>query len=418
MCSLILYKYLKYKNKYLELQKYDNMLQLGGANLSIEGCKCCENDENQASAVFICGCIGHAHKKLEPILDLQQSKKSAFSYCKCKKCAKVAEYSKQNIWFHRGTGILSNSDFAALKYGIVDSKVLFEIPRNTTEFGKGEKPKGALWFSSGSWFFDFDGSSIDEHKDPERDEYFDYTIKCAMVNKPKKIYEIHNFIELNTFVDTYCLKKISEEAIKHEREMNLYCRYNLKFAVDSINKEKNKDKYQDIDFQQIKELICKQFELDRQQKIKNSTYLDIVKYIISEYNGDITLAFAKYTPTYNDKATMEDLNLTLYEQQIYELLIILRDKIICEYLANLPKPDEYEPDYSGIDWDKIYSDGFWGVAFNFRKVKHISRKDINYDKFRWHRGYDVESLIIFDHRALQDCLSIVNIDILTLDILQ
>jgi hypothetical protein len=86
---------------------------------------------------------------------------------------------------------------------------------------------------------------------------------------------------------------------------------------------------------------------------------------------------------------------------------------------HLMKPDGSGPDYSGINWNKVYNDslkeGFLGIAFNFCKVSHISDK---YDvlKFGWHNGYDVESLLIFNTDALEGCLSDVCVNIDTLDI--
>lgn len=55
----------------------------------------------------------------------------------------------------------------------------------------------------------------------------------------------------------------------------------------------------------------------------------------------------------------------------------------------------------GITWDKIKEDGFFGVAFNFRKVDELGFDRFDH-RYRWHMGYDVESLMIFDVKAFDD----------------
>lgn len=65
-------------------------------------------------------------------------------------------------------------------------------------------------------------------------------------------------------------------------------------------------------------------------------------------------------------------------------------------------PDEY---WVVIDWDKIYADGYYGLSFGFRKLRHLGIDGFN-SLFSWHLGFDVESLIIFDTRAFDNTVEI------------
>ena len=77
---------------------------------------------------------------------------------------------------------------------------------------------------------------------------------------------------------------------------------------------------------------------------------------------------------------------------------------------------------NSINWDKIYDkgNGYWGVAFNFRKLEHLKVIDkkgttetywpkYTYSQYSWHLSYDVESLIIFDTRAFDDTVELTTI---------
>ena len=70
--------------------------------------------------------------------------------------------------------------------------------------------------------------------------------------------------------------------------------------------------------------------------------------------------------------------------------------------------------YKTIKWTKVYESGYWGVAFNFRKVSHMDENMDNegsYNKFFWHYGFDVESLCIFDIRAFNNEVTVQSIKI-------
>ena len=87
-------------------------------------------------------------------------------------------------------------------------------------FGRGEKPIGNLWFSSGSWLFDMHFNK-EQHTNPD-DTLEPIIIKCVMIKNPINILEINTFKELDDFVNIYCLQKSSPKTVIKEKFMRDY----------------------------------------------------------------------------------------------------------------------------------------------------------------------------------------------------
>ena len=343
------HKYLKYKNKYLNLK-------IGGA----------------AAATS-----------------------NAFDFCDCARCKKIAEYSREKIWFNTGIRTISESEFNKLD-GNVNPSILFAPPLSKTKdgkFGTLSKPNGVWWFSNGSWLFD--PLFNIEHKSPEITKSIE---KCVMIKNPYNILEINTFEELDKFVDDYCVKKPNIKTLIKNEFIAIYDDKYFPASVKNKSTEVEKIcKELKIDFSKVEQYICEQFDLDNR-----ASTIEYVKYISQKFlleNVDLELF---------DK----DDNLTPLGRKIREVLENNMDGIIYNYLSK--KPDENEPVYNSIDWDEI-AKKYYGVAFNFRKVFHISNRDYDRSKFKWHAGYDVETLIIFDLKALVD-VSVVCVDVDTLSI--
>ncbi len=87
-----------------------------------------------------------------------------------------------------------------------------------------------------------------------------------------------------------------------------------------------------------------------------------------------------------------------------KILHISTEQDIREFVAKYGATNEYVCGIV-IDWDAVARDWF-GVSFAFRKIEDVlpRRKKIEaWEKtFMWHRGFDVESLLIFDLRAFKD----------------
>lgn len=93
----------------------------------------------------------------------------------------------------------------------------------------------------------------------------------------------------------------------------------------------------------------------------------------------------------------------------YRSVVIKSPKNILR-ISTLEDLNNFIEKYTGIGirnkimWEKISDDGYYGVAFNFRKVDHLTgdRSDRLKEKYKWHCSWDVESLCIFDIRAFDD----------------
>ena len=80
-----------------------------------------------------------------------------------------------------------------------------------------------------------------------------------------------------------------------------------------------------------------------------------------------------------------------------------------EEIEEFTRKYKYKPSYvpnDSINWNKVASDGYWGVMITFRKSFHIG---CNYQDVFWHSSWDVETLAIWDIRALGDIVMIDNI---------
>ena len=65
-------------------------------------------------------------------------------------------------------------------------------------------------------------------------------------------------------------------------------------------------------------------------------------------------------------------------------------------------PDTFVRDRTSIDWYRVQGDGYYGVSFDFRQIVDIVPPGVAYNRYddKWHIGFDVESLCVFDTRAL------------------
>ena len=58
-----------------------------------------------------------------------------------------------------------------------------------------------------------------------------------------------------------------------------------------------------------------------------------------------------------------------------------------------------------IDWRRVKEDGYFGVMTTFRKISHLSLNEKD-DIGNWHSGWDVESLAVWDFRALPETFKV------------
>lgn len=73
-------------------------------------------------------------------------------------------------------------------------------------------------------------------------------------------------------------------------------------------------------------------------------------------------------------------------------------------ISNIESMEEFGTKYYdgkiSIDWHQIKDDGYYGVAFLFRKIQDIDPTQIY--QHTWHLLWDVESLVVWDLRAFQN----------------
>jgi len=326
----------------------------------------------------------------------------AFDFCKsapdggpCERCKMVATYSNEEIWF--------TTDLLKIEYKTFGTK--------DKTFGTEGKPSGVWWFSNGSWLFD-PILNLDIHNNTSK--LTKSIIKCVMIKKPINILKINTFEVLDKFVDDYCVKipdmktnikyEFIEDYKKKLSNPDIDSMVIAKHRFGKLKKDIIKyfaDEYSAIfafnefNFDELEKYICDQFDSDK------INYIKVCKeYILQKFYSENNLDNEDLDDDYKFIAIIQ------------RFLLENSDVIIYNYLSK--KPDNYVPDYTRIRWDDI-SKNYHGVAFNFRKVYHIKHSEYDTYKFKWHNDYFVESLMIFDIKALSD-MSIVCVDIDTLKI--
>ncbi len=104
---------------------------------------------------------------------------------------------------------------------------------------------------------------------------------------------------------------------------------------------------------------------------------------------------------YYDKYGKRYYGTQTYTEYMFDIMSDLYDYLV----GNVIRKCAY------MNWDKVYSDGYYGVAFTFRRWDQLYEDGWSYNsRYNWHDGYDVESLMIFDTRAFDDA----NIEIVSI----
>ena len=89
------------------------------------------------------------------------------------------------------------------------------------------------------------------------------------------------------------------------------------------------------------------------------------------------------------------------------------DEQYVKFMENLTKKEYVQKDiYSSVEWDKIRADGFWGVSFDFRKVYELDfSEEKQHRYYKWHMGFDVESLCVWDMRAFGEEMGVYAVNL-------
>jgi hypothetical protein len=333
---------------------------------------------------------------------------------KIDKFKKLVSFCKKNkIFLHIGTGnandckkiIYENikiDDFSneLINFntepldGIFSTRSDFcQTPLSSNTFNK--KPFACTWWSNGTWLFD-------RTSDHVSDEDIDFdNIEVLVTSNPKNILEINTREEFIDFCNKYSTYIISENTnIKNNlihqietSECNLYSMYRTlvehkyqHYLTDNLLKE-----HLEIDSTKIYEYL--------NQIISENVYISI-----EEIHKKIILEFPSITI---DKLEINKSLESIISNPHWFLKSNLEYTIIdlrAKYLKLIP--DEYNIDYSRINWDLVKENGYYGVYFGFCKLAEIGCTYEEICKYSWHDGLDVESLIVWDSRAYNQIFAV------------
>lgn len=315
--------------------------------------------------------------------------------CPCKSCEVVKQNLKNNVWINDGKpyeSILNKTPLTPT----------FEIPNEPISFkdhGIERKPKNVWWFSCGSWLFDRHGNS--DHKD---NEYEMTSIKVFAVRNPKNTLYIKTYEDMENFTKKYGEMIKDDETLNRERQIK-----NLRDHI-IVEKILNNHEMETKMINNIKQCLSKHdvlFENFMQHlrdiaKIMTVTESSAPKELINRMPELANIKIINDEDNYSIRTPQED----FIHRISNTYFVVLRIR----YLLTIQDTHCFS---GKIDWDKIKNDGWWAIAFTFRKVKHLVKNlsDDQFYRFLWHSGYDVETLCVFDPRAVENCTSIEEITI-------
>lgn len=312
----------------------------------------------------------------------------------CASCIIVQKLTANNIWLHLGQGRQGKSKIRdQIKYEplkITNEMVITQPQTSISNFfsqkildNKYEiepKPDPALWFSRGRWLFDSFHDNCDKTGKCLGDLY---NIDCVMIQNPINILTIANISQLNEFAEKYCPSRKTVTCLHIESSIKIF-----ESSVMGILRKHTLDEAIDLCFQRHQLIDKIQF----MNKL-NEIIIDACK----KQKLFIESIFSRLYEEYiNSDKIKDDESDSLYFKSLskYELLT---NCCIIKILQNIPT--EIEKDYSKVDWDAVRNDNYYGVAFEFSKVREITDDETLFRKYAFYNGFDVESLCCWDVRA-------------------
>jgi hypothetical protein len=305
----------------------------------------------------------------------------------CSICSMHKKFVDENIWVHQGNGSLNKAKLDPMRTHFVPE--LSDLLPSTTfvdsffterkdEQQICHKPQNVVWFSHGRWLFDpyydkRDGlkpcTNVDHHEGLNG-------VACVLIQNPENILTIRSLKELNHFTETYAsIVKSNESLILEQKNMS---------AKDDF--------------------FC--------QAMRESP-----KCLKTIQDGKLGRVFADTRKLFDDTAwlthgaydVIKQLSLLYPDVLFYsEMNDFSCLRGIVEYVRSIvidDCPTIWTKDYSKINWTAVQASGVYGVAFEFRKAYELPEydKSTRFDcKYRWHDGFDVESLCVWDFRAFDN----------------
>lgn len=321
---------------------------------------------------------------------------------KCKACAGVQELKRRGIWVHQGLGKLSDMELSALAkrnelrvmgdQDIHDFEAVddFFMPREEwlrtrykDDFGDGlvslnclyggdrsEKPCAGFWASHGDWPLGLQ-STCDEHEDG-----LDGCEVLAVSDRDlKHILAINTLDEMRAFVAKYGRMVKSKEQRERDSAIN-YAKSDTTAHITEVNVDKAMNHYSKkcgVSQEYIHELFGVALNEDWKKGVDMLEKVFTVDGVVPEIMGD----------GWHDWWTK------------------WRGLMDClDYYSVVSKkmfPEHRVMDKNQIDFDRVREDGYAGISFGFANVSELGLDwSQSRDEFRWHSGYDVTSLMVWD----------------------
>lgn len=314
--------------------------------------------------------------------------------CKCDLCNLVAQRLAQGVWVHYGCGKYESE--AHLPIGKIAVNNLFrpngDLSHDSSEHGL--KPTKSIWFSGGTWLYDpYCEGGHNSLPPPSKS-------KVVVVRNPKKILTITNFEELNMFVQEYGIP-IPDKPTKERHEKIKMLESNLLYRISKSELTTQMQKC----CQEAWKISFEELETTMQSVIVEDLHFDDLVAKVMARSSNIKKGFEDYYRDQYHPFFFLDESLSLEEKICH----FLRDNLFFLYYSYVQIThlktivDTFTEYPQKIRWQQIVDDGYWGVAFTFRKVTDLDGcDDTQFDNYYWHSGFDVETLVIFDTRALDD----------------
>lgn len=282
----------------------------------------------------------------------------------CLSCELVKTLRDNKAWIHALTRKIQCEKFQLSmpfdpNHHIIDD--VFQEPSH--EHGTEAKPNNTIWFSRGTWLFD------PYHDNPLHENHTVNNSPVLLISNPQNILLIQTADEMMNFVEKYHINKPSELSTKRQSSI----------ASMKTNVAKRPPN------EMIKAIS---------ERIKDDT-------IISFFD-DLMMTARKQLMSTGDVDNSWIVRLKESFPQLAPIWVEpIINSLVLESLCEKEKELEWIPDYSGMNWNKVRDDGYYGVAFDFRRVSEIGLNDFD-TKYKWYLAYDVESLAVWDLRAFNN----------------
>lgn len=379
----------------------------------------------------------------------------------CQSCQLKSLLSKNNIWMHIGKPCdeKSNGMWRELEIDLKQDQIIDLAKKNLNKIrdcfkhqdqfesiqindNVTQKPQ-VLWFSHGSWVYDRFG----DYSDHSEHQYIFNNINAFLIQLTDKsrILRIKTKEDLEKFVDKYAEKPLKwrTSAKNMDKISELMKQYicNLVALINENNigspvEQQNPTKLYEFFDAFIKKLIYLPSHKDafmdvyrncRRDKPSYDNIKLIYDYILANLDSTKIINMISEDELVKNKTDIINLIEKIAQNKELDTSLIPKSELklgflndVFEYIfRNLSLENEinfyknvalYHPrNYNQIMWNNIKDEKndkgkqlYFGVAFEFKNVAELGILYPDDTKYRWHRGFDVESLCVWNTKAFDD----------------